>query len=732
MSIKALQEYTYYSKYARYNSEAKRRETWQEAVDRVMDMHLRKYPQAKEEIEWVRPLVKEKRVLGSQRALQFGGPPIERNNARQFNCTMSFCDRIRFFQECFWLLLCGCGVGLSVQRHHINQLPPFDLPTRKRKKKVFIIPDSIEGWANALGVLLASFFDHPEFSEYRRSEVEFDYSLVRPAGALLSSCAGKAPGPEPLRRSLEIIRVLLHDRLDAGQSHLQPIDAYDIAMHASDAVLSGGVRRSASICIFSSDDEDMIKAKTGNWFRENPQRGRSNNSVMLLKNEVTKDEFTKLIDSVKQFGEPGFYWSDSTEQLPNPCVEIGGWPVHWKTKESGWQCCNLSEINGKKVKCKEDFALAARAAAIIGTLQAGYTDFPYLGKTTEEIVRKESLLGVSVTGMQDNPHVIFNAKLQREMAQLVIETNDWLAKEIGINPAARTTCIKPSGTASCILGSASGVHPHHARRYFRRVQANELEQVFQHFKKYNPRATQKSVWSANETDEVVTFCIEVPDGAKTKNDLSAVELLEYVKTTQQNWVTAGKRKKLCTQEWLTHNVSNTINVRGDEWDEVVDYIYKNRKWFAGVSLLPVSGDLDYPQAPMTNIHTPREILSRYGDGALMASGLIVDGLVAFRDNLWAACDAALGLNGKLMAGETEEHQLHKKNWVRRVQQFATRYCDDDIRKCTYLLKEVNNWKNWLDLRRSYADVDYTELVETEDNTKPLENMACSGGACELV
>jgi len=731
MSIRALQEYTYYSKYARYNSDERRRETWHEAVDRVMDMHLRRYPQAEEEIEWVRPLMKEKRVLGSQRALQFGGRPIEKNPARLYNCTMSFCDRIRFFQEAFWLLLCGSGVGFSVQKHHVVKLPPFDLVSKKKKVKTFKVPDSIEGWADALGVLLASYFNHPEFPEFRHCEVKFDYSLIRPAGSPLSSCAGKAPGPEPLKRSLEIIRELLDDRM-TKQSHLRPIDAYDITMHASDAVLSGGVRRSASICIFSLDDEEMIQAKTGNWFRENPQRGRSNNSAMLVRGEVTKEQFAKLIDSVKQFGEPAFYWSDSTEQLPNPCVEIGGWPVHWKTGESGVQMCNLSEINGKKVKCKEDFALAARAAAILGTLQAGYTSFPYLGEVTEEIVQKEALLGVSVTGMQDNPHVTFNPRLQREMAQLVIETNEWMAKKIGINPAARCTCIKPSGTASCILGSASGVHPHHARRYFRRVQANEMEEVFTHFEGYNPKACEKSVWSANDTDQIITFCVEVPDGAKTKNDLSAVELLENVKSTQQNWVAGGKRKELCTQEWLTHNVSNTINVHEDEWDDICDFIYKNRKWFAGVSLLPVSGDLDYPQAPMVNVHTPREILSRYGDGALLASGLIVDGLAAFRDNLWAACDAALGLNGKLMHGETEEHQKRKEEWIRRVKQFADRYCDGDVRRCTYLMKEVNNWKKWLDLRRSYVDVDYMGLVELEDNTKPLEEVACSGGTCELI
>lgn len=727
MSIRALQDYTYYSKYARYNKEQKRRETWNEAVDRVFAMHLEKYPQCAEEIEWAVDLVKAKRVLGSQRALQFGGEPIKKKNARLYNCTVSFCDRLRFFQECFWLLLCGCGTGFSVQKHHVDKLPEFSKKVKTKSKKVHAIADTIEGWADALGILLGCYFPFSEFKEWEGHEVEFDYSLIRPAGSVLASGVGKAPGPEPLKRSLNIIRELLDRCVDAGQKKLRPIDAYDLVMHASDAVLSGGVRRSATICIFSLDDNDMITAKTGNWFTENPQRSRSNNSALLLRSEVTKDQFIKLMESVKEYGEPGFYWSDSTEQLPNPCVEIGMWPVDVETNESGWQFCNLCEINGKKVKCKEDFALAARGAAIIGTLQAGYTNFDYLGPITERIVRREALLGVSITGMMDNPDVLFDEEAQKEMAHLVLKTNEWMAKKIGINPAARTTCVKPAGTTSCILGTGSGIHPHHAKRYFRRVQANSMEPVLQWFKQYNPHAIEPCVWSANKTDEVITFCVEVPDGAKTKNDLSAIQLLEIVKLTQKNWVTAGRRTKSCTQPWLNHNVSNTINVRPDEWSDVANFIYENRKWFAGVSLLPSSGDLDYPQAPMCNVLNPKEILAVYGDGALMASGLIVDGLHAFDNNLWKACDAVLGLGD-----EVEDAETDKLNWIRRVKQFADRYCDGNVRNCCYLMKHVNNWKNWLDLKREYIDVDYTGMYEETDETKPMETEACSGGKCEFV
>ena len=752
MSIKALQDYTYVSKYARFNTKERRRETWFEAVERVKEMHLRKFPQVAEDIEWAFDLCKQKRVLGSQRALQFGGKPIEQKNARMYNCCVSFCDRIRFFQETFWLLLCGCGTGFSVQRHHIDKLPDFFEHraggTKAPKKKKFLIPDSIEGWADALGILLATYMPHPDFPEWEGCEVSFDYSNIRAAGAVLASGVGKAPGPEPLRRSLEIIRSLLNDRCKEF-SRLRPIDAYDIVMHASDAVLSGGVRRSATICIFSADDIEMMKAKTGNWFTENPQRARSNNSVMLVRGETTKEQFATIMNEVKEFGEPGFYFSDHRDQLPNPCVEIGMWPVHYKTGVSGWQMCNLCEINGKKIKHKEDFALAAKAAAIIGTLQASYTDFGYLGQTTKEIVEREALLGVSVTGMMDNPDVIFEPAIQREMAKLVVSTNEWFAKKIGVNPAARCTCVKPAGTTSCILGSASGIHPHHAKRYFRRMQGNYMEAPLQYFKQFNPIAVEKSVWSANKTDEVITFCVEVPDGAKFKNQLGAATLLEHVKSTQQNWVIPGKREDLCTQPWLSHNVSNTINVKPDEWGVVTDFIYDNRDYFAGIALLPQSGDLDYPQAPFATVHTSREIVQMYGEGSLFASGLIVDGLRAFDDNLWAACDAALGQGGPLVEPkepaegtilDMSEFNAYKaafiswemkKDWVRRASQFAARYFDNDVRNMTYCLKEVHNWKLWQDLQREYKDVDFSLMHEDTDETKPMDTVACAGGACAI-
>jgi ribonucleoside-triphosphate reductase (thioredoxin) len=778
MSVKALQDYTFVSKYARYQSEMNRRETWNEAVVRVEEMHLRKYPQIKKEIKWAFDQVKQKRVLGSQRALQFGGKPVEKKNARIYNCIASYCDRQRFFQECFWLLLCGCGTGFSVQKHHTAKLSDFsniwidqiqnkvgaghseediekdgnqlaeNLVESVGRRKVYAVPDSIEGWADSLGVLMSSFLGGGDFPEYEGYWVEFDYSLIRPEGAALGSSSGKAPGPKPLKNAIEKIRALILRCLMSGQKRLRSIDAYDIVMHASDAVLSGGVRRSATICLFSPDDLEMAQAKTGNWFQENPQRGRSNNSALLIRDQTSKEDFEQLMSYVREFGEPGFVWSDSTELLVNPCVEIGLYPVDITTGLSGWEACNLCEINGRYCKTPEDFEMASKAAAIIGTCQAGYTDLKYLGKTSKNILEREALLGVSITGMMDNPDVLFDPALQRKNAKLILRTNAKIAEKIGINPTARATCVKPAGTTSCILGTASGIHAHHAKRYIRRSQANYLEPPMQHFKKANPLAVEPSVWSANGTDEVLAFCIEVPKGAKTKNDIDALKLLEYVKSTQKNWVMAGTNKEHCVHDWLVHNVSNTITVKPDEWESVTDFIYNNRKWFAGISLLPITGDKDYPQAPFTAIYTPTELVRMYGDASVMASGLIVDGLHAFDNNLWKACDAALDQgeplvnpehpNGdviKLDAAKKYDADLasyeKKTDWKRRSIQFADRYFAGDIRMMTYCLKDVNNWKYWCDLQREYKDVDYTEMIEEQDNTKIQDTIACAGGACDL-
>ena len=728
-ALNELKNYTFVSKYARWIESENRRETWREAVDRVKNMMHTYYDDKgiSEQIDWAYELMFNKKVLGSQRALQFGGEPILKRHAKIYNCTSSHCDRLRFFQECFWLLLCGSGTGFSVQKHHVAKLPNL-LATEKSKENgvKYIIEDSIEGWSDALGVLLSSYFSKPaesRFLKYKGEYIVFDYSNIREKGAVLSSGVGKAPGFEPLQNGLEKIREILDNCVKNKQKKLRPIDAYDIIMHSSDAVLSGGVRRSASLALFSCDDEEMAKAKTGNWYVDNPQRARSNNSALLIKNDTSYEQFQSLMESVKEFGEPGFIWSDSTEMTFNPCVEVGMWPVDEETGKSGWQGCNLSTVNCSSVADEEDFYERCKAAAIIGTLQAGFTQLDYLGNISKKIFAREALLGVSLTGIMEKHDLVLTETVLKQGAKIAVDTNKKLCKTIGVNQAARVTCLKPEGTSSSMLGTSSGIHPHHAKRYIRHVQANILEAPYQHFKSYNPHACEKSSWSANDTDEVVKFPIEVPDGSKLKNQLPAVDMLSIVKDTQKNWVQSGKNRSLCTQEYLSHNVSNTVTVRPDEWEDVTKYIYNNRKFFAGISLIPQSGDKDYPQAPFTTVYTSREIAKEYGEASLWCSGLIELGLNAFDNNLWAACDYMT------LQQQTDADTEDKKLFSVKMQRFAKKYFDSDIRRLTYCMKDVYNWKIYTDLFDSYSKVDYTQLLETEDNTTGIEEISCAGGAC---
>lgn len=717
MSLTALQDFTFYSKYSRKIKNENRKETYKEAVTRVKEMMYEKYAQFNivDDIDWAYDFVYNKKVLGSQRILQFGGSPVLKHNARGYNCCASYVDRLRFFQETMYLLLCGCGTGFSVQKHHIDKLPNFSKSqqvNRELPKIDYSIDDSIEGWADSIGVLLDSYFN-----ENNAVEVRFKFDKIRPKGSFLSSSSGTAPGPEPLSKALEKIRDILENKKRDGK--LRPIDAYDIVMHESDAVLSGGVRRSSALCMFSPDDEEMYNAKIGNWFYKNPQRGRSNNSAVLLRNSTTFSSFQKLMESTKNCGEPGFIWTDHLDILFNPCVEACFWPQI--NNESGWQFCNLSSLNGKKIKDIELFIEFAKAGAIIGTLQAGFTSFPYLGTVSENITKREALLGVSITGVMENSEILLNAKNQRLAAVAIKEKNEEMANKIGINPAARLTNLKPEGTTSCFLGTCSGIHPHHAKRYFRTVQANTDEEIYQYFKSVNPEACERGYWSVGGTDDVIRFCIEVEKGAKLKNDLPAIDLLKAVKLTQSNWVEAGTIKERLAHPALKHNVSNTINVKPEEWDEVTKFIYNNREFYAGVSLLPVSGDKDYIQAPFCAIYTPKEMIEHYGDASMFCSGLIEDSISSF-DNLWLACDAALGLCNGLNES--------KNKWIERLKKFAGKYFDGNIKKTTYLLKDIYNWKLWLDLSKSYKDVDYTKSSVSQQTNYETE-VACAGGKCDL-
>lgn len=592
----AVQDYILTSRYARYRGDLARRETFQEAVYRVRDMHLRRYPAIETEINWAFEQVVEKRCLPSMRSLQFGGVAIEKNHARIYNCTFGICDRVDFFHQALFLLMCGTGVGFSVEFEHVDKLPPLADSIDEGEVQHFSVPDTVEGWATAMQELIKSYM--------QGYLVEFNYSDIRPRGAKLKTSGGQAPGHVPLRRALERCRNVLDAAL--GRK-LKPIECYDLVMHAADAVIAGGVRRSATICLFSPDDGEMMNAKRGNWFENNPQRGRSNNSVKLIRNETSKSQFMRIFSKQKEWGEPGFYFADSLAHGSNPCCEIGLNPQLEKDGkiQTGWQFCNLTEINGAKLKTEEDFAIAVRAATIIGTCQAGYTDFPFLGDVSEELCRREALLGVSITGMMDSPEIALNPDLQKKMAELAIEVNQQVAAKIQIEPAARLTCVKPAGTTSLLLGTASGIHPRHARRYFRRIQANKQDPVYQYFKKHNPHMCEPSVWSANQTDDVVTFCLEAPENAILRSETKAIDFLKLVHSTQKNWVKAGTARPE-SNPGLHHNVSNTVTVRPDEWDDVADYIWDNREDFTGISLLHYAGDKVYQQAPHEECCSPQD------------------------------------------------------------------------------------------------------------------------------
>lgn len=729
-----LSQSKFYMGYSRWVDDLGRYETWDESVSRVMDMHREKYvdkmtDELEAMISFAESAYKDKKVLGAQRALQFGGKQLFDKNARMYNCSTIYADRASFFQESLYLLLCGCGVGFSVQKQHIVSMPKVKERYHK-KSKVHVVDDSIEGWADALGVLVSSYMeDGGTFPEYKGCKVHFDYNKIRPKGAFISG-GFKAPGPDGLRDSLNKCEDLL-DRLTLDKTapvSLPSIVIYDLVMYAANAVLSGGVRRSATICMFSKDDHEMLNAKTGDWFVTNPQRGRSNNSVMLKRDDITREEFANIMKSVKDFGEPGFIFTDNLDFCYNPCVEIGMMPK-LPDGRTGVSFCNLTEINGGACSDKQKFLDACKAAAILGTLQAGYTDFKYLSEATKEIVEKEALIGVSVTGWMNQPEVLFDEQNMIDGANLVKHVNATVAAMIGINPAARTTAVKPSGNASVLLGTASGIHGEHSPMYFRNVQINEQDQIMDIIKRTNPKMIEKSVWSSSGTDVVVSFPVVSVKGSKYKKELLGVKQLEYVKQAQQFWVEHGTREELGFDPKLRHNVSNTITV--DDWDEVEEYIYNNRYWFAGISLLSASGDKAYPQSPFTEIHTAQEILDMYGEASMFASGLVVDGLHAFNNNLWGACDTACGF-GEVLDPEQSEHLL-KRDWVRRMKKYADTYFSGNLNSATNCLKDCYNLHKWESIKRNFKFVDFSQEMQQQmfTDVDTIGAVACSGGTCEV-
>ena len=568
VSQQILSEITSFNKYAKYVPELSRRETWNELSERNMAMHIRKYPHLKDEIKQVyRKMVLTKKVLPSMRSMQFAGSPIELANNRMFNCAFIAADHPAVFWETMFLLLGGSGVGFSVQQHHVAQLPVVQGPTSKPRR--FLIGDSIEGWADSVKVLVRAYFEG-------KSDPVFDFRDIRPKGARLITSGGKAPGPDPLRICLDHIRAVLNN---AVGRKLKTIEVHDIMCHIADAVLSGGIRRAALISLFSPTDFDMLAAKSGDWWELNPQRGRANNSVALLRGTVTEEQYAALWARVKASGsgEPGFFWTNDLDVGTNPCAEIS---------LASAQFCNLTEVNASDVVDQNDLNERVRAAAFIGTLQAGYTDFHYLRPIWKENTDRDALIGVGLTGIASG--VVLGLDLI-EAANVVNQENERVASMIGINKAARTTAIKPSGTSSLVVGSASGIHAWHAPYYIRRMRVGKNEPLYQYMVRNFPQLVEDCHFKPH-IEAVMSFPQKAPQGAITRDE-SALSLLERVKKFNLEWVQPGYRAGA-----NHHNVSCTVSVKDHEWEEVGQWMWNNRDSYTGISVLPYS-DHTYVQAP---------------------------------------------------------------------------------------------------------------------------------------
>lgn len=579
LSNNILSDITVHMKYAKYLPEVNRRETWEELVTRNKAMHIKRYPALEKEIEKTYELVYKKKVLPSMRSLQFSGKPIEISPNRLYNCAFLPVDHIDAFSEVMFLLLSGCGVGYSVQQHNIKKLPGIIKPHNKRVRR-FVVGDSIEGWADSVKVLVKSYL-----GSKRASRVNFDFSDIRPKGALLVTSGGKAPGPQPLKECLVKIKGVLDNKVDGDQ--LSSLEVHDIICHIADAVLAGGIRRAALISLFSATDSEMISCKAGLWWESNPQRGRANNSAVLVRHKITKDFFMDLWKRIELSGagEPGVYFNNDKDWGTNPCCEIALRP---------FQFCNLCEVNVSNVADQEDLNERVRAAAFIGTLQAGYTEFHYLREVWQETTEKDALIGVSMTGIASG------AVLKLDMtaaAKEVNKVNARIAKKIGIRKAARTTTVKPAGTTSLVLGTSSGIHAWHNRYYIRRLRVGKNESIYAYLQANHPELIEDDYFRAHDT-AVLSIPQEAPKGSIMRKE-SPMDLLERIKKVADEWVQPGHRTGS-----NSHNVSATVSIKENEWNDVGEWMWENREHYNGLSCLPYDGG-SYIQAPFEDITKQR-------------------------------------------------------------------------------------------------------------------------------
>jgi hypothetical protein len=714
LSSEILSNITVYMKYSKYLPELKRRETWDELVTRNMEMHIKHYPKIEQEIRENYKFVYNKQVLPSMRSMQFAGKPIEISPNRIYNCAFAPIDDWRVFSEIMFLLLGGTGVGYSVQNHHVDALPEIQKPNKERSRR-WLVADSIEGWADAVKVLVKSYF-------FGGSHIEFDFSDIRAKGARLVTSGGKAPGPQPLKECLIKLEGILDSKENGTK--LTPIEVHDMVCHIADAVLAGGIRRAALISLFSATDEEMIGCKSGNWWETNPQRGRANNSAVLMRHKITKEYFMDLWKRIEASGagEPGIYLSNDKDWGTNPCCFVGDTLVkcadgektiaeivdivnsngdclvetfneetneveyknvinglltkenadvikltieengveytvtstddhRFYTKNRGWveakdltedddiqiyqnkagklikkeyleqkmdvydievednhnffangilahnceialrpfQFCNLTEINVSDVESQEDYEGRVKAASFIGTLQAGYTNFHYLRPIWQRTTEKDALIGISMTGIGSGAVLGLNMK---SAAKVVKEENERVAGLLGINKAARTTTVKPAGTTSLTLGTSSGIHAWHNDYYIRRIRVGKNEAIYTYLSENHPELVEDEYFRPHDT-AVIGIPQKAPQGSILRNE-SPIQLLERVKKVQQEWIKPGHRSGN-----NAHNVSATISVREHEWPAVGEWMWSEKEYYNGLSVLPYSNHT-YVQAPFTD------------------------------------------------------------------------------------------------------------------------------------
>ena len=586
---KILSDITVHMKYSKYLDSENRRENWDEICERNMQMHLKRFPEQIPAIKQIyEDFVKTKKILPSMRSMQFAGKPVEISPNRVYNCAYMPIDDIIAFSEGMFLLLGGTGVGFSVQKHHITSLPEIRKPNFERQRR-YLIADSIEGWADAVKILLEC------YTGKRLSTPQFDYSDIRPKGSLLKTSGGKAPGSGPLRECLVKIENMLQEMPDGHK--IKPIEAHDIMCHIADSVLAGGIRRAALISLFSADDNEMLSAKVGHWWEKNPQRGRANNSAVLLRHRIDNSFFWDLWKRIRASGsgEPGIYFSNDKDWGTNPCCEIALRP---------FQFCNLVEVNVSNIEDQEDLNKRVMAASYLATLQASYTDFHYLRDIWKQTTEKDALLGVSMTGIASNKVALLDLE---HASYLVKKTNAELAEAMGINPAARTTCIKPAGTTSLVLGTSSGIHAWHSEYYIRRIRVGKNEAIYSYLQNNFPDLVEDEYFNPTE-QAVISIPQKAPKGSILRSE-EVFTLLERIKRFSIRWVNPGHKDGL-----NSHNVSATVSIKEDEWDGVGAWMWMNRHYYNGLSVLPYDGGT-YIQAPFETIDKEKyeEMCANLGD-----------------------------------------------------------------------------------------------------------------------